>query len=608
MREPEAMVAEGAAIERPAAASSNARRQIPTMPALALRAGLGIALLVAAPFALGDYWAYQLALYLLYACAAVGVGLCWGQGGFLPLGQALFFGLAAYLSGFALIRFDGAWWLWLLVPLCAAASGLLAYAIGRLVFRSQGESGPYFSMIILALALLASQIATTWQSVTGGFNGLGSIPSMPGIDSYLANYFVAAGAIVAVLAIGGWLLAAPSGVLLRALAGNERRAALMGFDTNHLKAAFFGLSGLFAGIGGALYAPQQGLVTPQACGFLLSADLVVWAAVGGRGRLLGPVLGTLLIGALTSVLKDSFVYWEVMVALLFMAVVLLFPQGLVGLLQPLRRWLWPARTAGRGEAAPPRLLPRRPDARIDVDSITLERGPVRILQSLSLRLQGPGIFCLIGPNGAGKTSVFNLVTGELPAQQGEVRIGEQPVGRWKAHRIARLGVVRKLQVPAVFAALSVGDNLAIALWSGRARRRALLDLRLLRWHSPMLAALCARYPFLAERERLASDLAHGEKQVLELCMALLTEPDILLLDEPCAGLSPQDTALVIDTVRWAQRELGNTVLIIEHDITLVRELAERVFVMHQGALLAEGTLAEVQAQPSVQAVYVGARK
>jgi branched-chain amino acid transport system permease protein len=176
------------------------------------------------------------------------------------------------------------------------------------------------------------------------------------------------------------------------------------------------------------------------------------------------------------------------------------------------------------------------------------------------------------------------------------------------YRIARLGVSRKLQVPAVFAALSVGDNLAIALWSGRTRKTGLLDLRLLHWRSPLLAALTQRYPFLADRQRLAGELAHGEKQVLELCMALLTEPDVLLLDEPCAGLSPEETAQVIATVRWAQRQLGNTVLIIEHDITLVRELAERVYVMHQGALLAEGTLAEVQAHPAVQAVYVGARK
>src|SRR5579883_131499 len=214
-----------------------------------------------APLGLGEYRAYQLALYFLYAAAATGIGLCWGRAGFLPLGQAMFFGLAAYLSGFALIAFPDGVWPYLLLPLAAAASGLVAYGIGVLVFRRQGESGPYFSMITLALSLLAFQIATNWNALTGGFNGLKGVPGLPGLDDFSAAYYVSAVALVVVLAIAAWLFAAPIGVLWRALAQNERRVALFGFNTNELKAVAFGVSGLFAGIGGALYAPQQGLVT-----------------------------------------------------------------------------------------------------------------------------------------------------------------------------------------------------------------------------------------------------------------------------------------------------------------------------------------------------------
>lgn len=131
-----------------------------------------LALLVLAPLGLGEYRAYQLALYLLYAAAATGIGLCWGFAGFLPLGQAMFFGLAAYLSGFALIAFPDSLWPYFLLPMAAATSGLLAWGLGVLVFRRQGESGPYFSMITLALSLLVFQIATNWNALTGGFNGL----------------------------------------------------------------------------------------------------------------------------------------------------------------------------------------------------------------------------------------------------------------------------------------------------------------------------------------------------------------------------------------------------------------------------------------------------
>ncbi|HEY2978321.1 MAG TPA: branched-chain amino acid ABC transporter permease, partial [Burkholderiaceae bacterium] len=217
-------------------------------------ASVAIIALLVLPLVAGEFWAYQMGLLFLYAIAALGVGLCWGRAGFLPLGQGLFFGLSAYLSGLALIEFDQSLWLLLLLPLAAAASGVLAFVIGTLVFRRQGESGPYFSMITLALALLAGQVANNWESVTGGFNGLKGIPGLPGLDSVIAAYYVAAVALVLSCSAVVWLYRAPLGVLWAALAHNERRVVLFGFDTNRLKAAAFGVSGLLAGLGGALYA------------------------------------------------------------------------------------------------------------------------------------------------------------------------------------------------------------------------------------------------------------------------------------------------------------------------------------------------------------------
>ena len=188
-------------------------------------ASVVVLIAIALPFLLGQFWAYQLGLYALYAAAAVGVGLCWGQAGFLPLGQALFFGLAAYLSGLAFIAFqDSPIVSVLTLPLAAIVSGLLAYLIGIVIFRRSGESGAYFSMITLALALLAFQVATSWNSVTGGFNGLKGIPGLPGLDDISDVYYVAASVLLALLAFGAWLYNAPIGVLWRALAQNERRA------------------------------------------------------------------------------------------------------------------------------------------------------------------------------------------------------------------------------------------------------------------------------------------------------------------------------------------------------------------------------------------------
>jgi branched-chain amino acid transport system permease protein len=572
-----------------------------------LRASVAVGALLLLPFAVGDFWAYQLGLLYLYAIAALGLGLCWGRAGFLPLGQGMFFGLSAYLSGLALIAFEQSPWLIVLIPLAAGASGLLAFVIGVLVFRRRGESGPYFSMITLALCLLAFQLANNWESVTGGFNGLKGIPGLPGLDSYTAAYYVAAIALVLSSGLVAWLYRSPLGVLWAALSHNERRVVMFGFDTNRLKAIAFGVSGLLAGIGGAIYAPQQGLVTPQLCGFLLSADLVIWAAVGGRGRLLGPVLGAVLIGALTSAMRDRFQFWEITIAIVFIVVVLLFPQGLIGVFAPLER-----RFGGRAKALPRIAAPARAEGsgatRLAIESVDVRVGEVTILNRLSLALERPGIFCVIGPNGAGKTSTFNMLTGELPAQGGSVSFDGQVLGRLPTHRIMRLGVGRKFQIPSVFPVLTIADNIAIALWSGRANARDLLQPGARRWTSPILEALSQRYPFLADAARTAAQLSHGERQILELSMALLGEPRLLLLDEPCAGLSPQETAQVIDVIRWASERRGATIVVIEHDMSLVRKLAEHVFVLHNGSLLAEGSVAEIQGNEAVRAVYVGAEK
>ncbi len=573
-----------------------------------IRAGVVVVIAVALPFLLGQFWAYQLGLYAFYAAAAVGVGLCWGQAGFLPLGQALFFGLAAYLSGLAFIALqDSPIVAVLTLPLAAIASGVLAYLIGIVIFRRSGESGAYFSMITLALALLAFQVATSWNSVTGGFNGLKGIPGLPGLDDISDVYYVAASMLLAVLAFGAWLYNAPIGVLWRALAQNERRLKLFGFDTDQLKAVAFGVSGLMAGIGGAIYAPQQGIVTPQVIGFGLSADLVIWAAVGGRASLLGPVIGTLAVGSLTAQLRDTLPFWEVLMALFFIAIVLVFPRGIAGLADPLLR-RFPRRKRERAALAAPGDATARPPAKLALDGVSVHVGEVTILDKLSVDFDQAGIFCVIGPNGAGKTSMFNVVSGELATAAGATDLGGLKITGLAPNRVSGLGVARKLQIPSVFPDLSIADNLAVALWSGRAGKLALLDPRLRRWTSPMLKELQSRYPFLAAGARKGAELSHGEQQILELAMALLTEPRVLLLDEPCAGLSPEETSAVMEIIRWAAQRLGGSIIIIEHDMSLVKELAQIVYVLHNGALLAKGNVAAIQADPAVRAVYVGGEK
>ena len=565
-----------------------------------------VVVLAVLPFGLGDFMAYQLALYFLYAIATLGVGLCWGRAGFLPLGQAMFVGLGGYLAGHALIQFKGSALLLVMLPLAAIIPGVLAYGLGLILFRGRRESGPYFALITLALSLLAFQIANGWNSVTGGFNGLKGIPSLPGLDDFSHAYWISAAALAAAIIGTSWLLRAPLGVLWRAIAQNERRAAFLGFDVSHAKAPLFGFSGFLGGAAGALYAPQQNLVTPQLVGFTLSAELVIWAAVGGRGSLYGPVIGAVAIGLLTAELRDRLPYWEVLLAVIFIVVVRWAPQGLVGLAAPLIARLRPAERHAP-IPAPPR-APAARSAELAFEGVSAQAGSVRILDALSIGADDAGITCLIGPNGAGKTSCFNALTGELPVSAGTVRFDGRAITGFTPTAVTRLGVARKFQIPNVFPDLSVADNMHLALWGSRARPLQLLRPALHGWTSPLMDELAQRYPFLAEGERRAGELGHGERQILELAMALAMEPRLLLLDEPCAGLSPAETRAVIDVIRWAKSRLSAAIVIIEHDMSLVKELADRILVLHQGRLLAAGSVAEVQADPAVRAVYAGGTK
>ena len=252
--------------------------------------------------------------------------------------------------------------------------------------------------------------------------------------------------------------------------------------------------------------------------------------------------------------------------------------------------------------APERRTPQ-PSGLLKVQGLRLRIGSVEILDNLSLRIDAPGIYCLIGPNGAGKTTAFDAITGEAKPQSGIVQVLGRPVGNARVLTLAGLG--RKFQIPNVFDDLTIGENVALALWTGRIGWSDFVRMAPLDWTSPVLQELERSFPFLTERDRSVRDLSHGQRQVLDLAMALCTEPRLILLDEPCAGLSLSETRQVIDAIRWATGALGATALIIEHDMTLVQTLADHVFVLHNGRLLAEGAAAEIRRNALVRSVYSG---
>ncbi|MBN3739067.1 MULTISPECIES: ATP-binding cassette domain-containing protein [Burkholderia] len=575
------------------------------------------AVLLSLPLWAGDYSANQIGLLLLYGMATQGVALCWGNAGFLPLGQSLFFGLGAYVSALVLraAAAAGGEWQIVLLPLAVAVPAALAYAIGLIVFARRIDSGPFFSLITLASCMLGFLLANQWSSVTGGFNGLTDIPDLPMTDRYGNLYYVIAVAAVVVTAGITWLSRRPIGTLWAALSENEDRLQFLGFATHRLKAAAFGLSGAIAGLGGALYAPHEGLVGPQAVGVALSAQFVIWAAVGGKRIPLGAQLGAVVIGLLAATWRDLFTYWEVLVALIFIGVVRLFPDGLAGAAAALARMAGlrvansiPEKRLDAHEIA---TIDRRPaqSALLSFRKVEVSQGGVNILNGLDLEVGAGVIHCFIGPNGAGKTSTFNAMTGRLPVRSGEIHFRGTEISSSQAWQVARLGIGRKFQIPAVFARLSVDQNLQIALWANRIRPREMLSAAPLHWNSVQRVRTLGKFGFLESNLAVrAGDLSQGMRQMLEFAMVAITEPRLLLLDEPCAGLSAHETRHMMDAITSTVGELEASAIVIEHDMSALEKIAGNVVVLHQGRSLAVGSLSQIKRSADVKAVYSGGRK
>ena len=574
-------------------------------------ASLLLAVLLAIPQLFGEFTAYQIGLYLIYGIAAQGIGFLWGKTGVLPLGQAIFFGVSAYAGAMSLRIAEG-----LALQIAAAAVAILllaaaAFVLAFLIFRGRSESGPYFSLITLALALIAEQIAGTATEITGGFNGYGGYGSLGGLDPFGSLYYV-----IAATAAGMSLLLfaanrLPANLIARAVAENEPRLQLLGFQTHVVKGVAFAFSAASAALAGILFASHQGIVTPTSTGFALSAELVILTAIGGRFHVLGPLIGAIVVGWVSAELRFSFPYWELLMAVAFIAVVLKAPGGIAEILErTFKRFLPNSPEGETASAEAPIPKGRRFAGTLEFDKAHLQVGVVRILNGVSFETPDTGIISIIGPNGAGKTSALNAITGHLNLTSGSIRFAGDRIDSRPPWKALESGIGRKLQVPSVFNAMSVAENIAISMLAGRARWTDYLRTEPYSWRSEELNRLLNRsgIPLRGAMGKAVGKLPQGHRQFLEFAMAAASKPSLLLLDEPCAGLSPEETALMTGLVREFQEHTGSLVVVIEHDMSIVEATSDKVLVLHQGEVLAFDTYEAVRNDPAVTAVYAGGTK
>ena len=390
----------------------------------------------------------------------------------------------------------------ILLTVGALAAGLL------LIPELFGDFTAYQIGLYLIYGIAAQGIGLGW-----GFSAIG------GLDAYSELYYLIVAVTVAVAAGLLWLNTRPLSVLMRAVSANEPRVQILGCASHRVKGFVFALSAGLAVVAGGLFASHQGIVTPTASGFALSAELVIFAAIGGRFHVLGPLIGAVVVGWVSAELRDRFAAMEMAMALTFIVVVMRAPGGLAELVAtPVARWLPARRTRGVGRATAPPVRHATHPRGLEFASVQVESGVVRILNGTQFSTPDSGVVCVIGPNGAGKTSVLNAITGPLPLTSGAIRLGGERIDGEPPYRALRQGVGRKLQVPSVFTELSVQENVMLGAMAGRARWRDWFATAPFGWSSPALRAVLDHpdVPLIGAWSQPAGTLPQGDRQYLRV--------------------------------------------------------------------------------------------
>ena len=565
----------------------------------------------------------------LYSMVAVGLVLLTGVGGMTSFGQAAFVGLGAYATawvsgnpqvGEALAAIPPGLLPWLGLLLGLAVTALVAWALGAVTLRL---SGHYLPLGTIAWGLSLYYIFGNLQ-VLGGHTGLAGLPSLGlfGLDMTsprVLGVFIWALLLVMIWALHN-LLDSREGRAIRSLKTGRVMAESMGVDTARQRIKLFVLAALLAAVSGWLYAHLQRFVNPTPFNLNIGIEYLFMAVVGGSGYLWGAVLGATLITLLKAELQDwlpkllgtSGNFEIVVFGLLMLLVLQRAADGLWPLIAgATRRFIQPAQRGGKQASPAPlatRALPPAGEVTLEAKDVTKRFSGLLANNAVNLDVKAGEVHALIGPNGAGKSTFFNMISGVDDPTEGQVRLMGQVMQGKPSRAFAALGLGRTFQHVRLLGERSVLDNVALG-----AHRRGHKG-----WIASMLradraeeAAVLAEAMRQIERCGLA-DVAHtpaaslplGQQRIVEIARALAGQPAVLLLDEPAAGLRHLEKQSLAKLLMQLRAE-GLAILVVEHDMEFVMNLADRITVLEFGTVIAHGTPAEVQANPRVIAAYLG---
>lgn len=555
------------------------------------------------PSLLGNsYWSHTFQLVNIYIAASIFQNFLFVDAGQKSFGQGVLLGLGAYVTAifFGLHEYTF---------LAAAGFGLLAAALGGLLFALPALRVQYFHLgfVTLSAAIVFPQLLMSLDKWTNGINGISvAVPALTREVFLGISPLTMMVAIFPMIAL--WLHYAIRrsrlGRRMRVAAISPEGARALGIKPGYMRFIAFLIAAVGTGICGILYLPAVSFVSPQGFNVELSFIFFFAVVVGGRGQILGPVVGIWIVYILPNIALAQFVDYRLLIyGFLTLFTVMLFPDGIVGTVERRR---FKRGVTGRGEQAfrvdtfldamkGEEATEPGSEVVVEVRGGTKSFGAVVAVDSVDLKVHRGEIHGLIGANGSGKTSLLNVLSGMSRLDSGEVRIKGRNVTRLAADRIANMGVGRTFQTPRIYPELSLWDNLRVGLDARRNAVSGEID--------DLARALQGQFS-----EDSADLLSHGQRRLVEVMRTVLKESDIILFDEPAAGLSSGERENFSRLVRFLSRQMGKTVILVEHDLDLVWGIADVITVMDQGRIVANGDPDTVSKDPAVQHMFLGERR